>query len=333
MLKEGQELAGGLTRGDEGSEDGPLYLVESLARLDLPAALKLVEGFEQAARKDGSDNRRRLYDRFYALIAVKLADRSPADAEKVVGRMDIRPSNDREVVAVCTRMAARDVARARRIAATRLSPDAPTFRPYALGLMARAIAPTDRAEAVRLLDEAFAELERLDAMDSTYREPSTGGVAGALLPDVERVAPDRLAEFLARTGLMRRARGDQVDADEDRMARTITMMAMLVARYDRGLAARVLQPVLEKAGSLEGSFGWDWVTPNALAALAMIDPRRAVAMVEALPDVAAADDEDGSLKDQARQRVAKLLALHGIERWKMINRQSFGLWIPDLRNF
>ncbi len=333
VLKEGQELAGGLARGDKGSEDGPLYLVESLARLDLPAALKIVEGFEQDARKDGSEDGHRMYDPYYALIALKLADRSPADAEKVLGRMDIRPSNDREVVAVCARMAAKDVARAHRIAATRVSPDAPTFRPYALGLMARVIAPTDRAEAVRLFDEAFAELERLDAMDSTYREPSTAAVAGALLPDVERVAPDRLAEFLARTVLMRRARGDQVDADEDRMARTITVLAMLVARYDRGLAARVLQPVLEKAGSLEGNFGLDLSTPDALAALALIDPRRAAAMVEALPDGPAADDEDGSLKDQARQLVAKLLALHGIERWKMINQQSFGLWIPDLRNF
>jgi hypothetical protein len=38
-------------------------------------------------------------------------------------------------------------------------------------------------------------------------------------------------------------------------------------------------------------------------------------------------------QDQARQLVAKLLALHGIERWKMISQQSFGLRIPDLRNF
>ena len=199
--------------------------------------------------------------------------------------------------------------------------------------MARAIAATDRAAAVRLLDDAFAELERVAARESDLGEPSAMVVAAALLPAVERAAPDRLGELIGRAVLLRHARGDQTAAGEYALARHTAQLAMLVARYDRGVAARILQPELDQIRTHRGNrgVGVDFVAPNALAALALIDPRRAVAMVEALADDPASDDISNGTKYQALTSVAKLLALHGDDRWRRVYQQFLYLWTPDQR--
>ncbi len=48
------------------------------------------------------------------------------------------------IAAVCIKMAPKDLARARRIADSRISPDAPAYRPYTLGRMAQAIAANQK---------------------------------------------------------------------------------------------------------------------------------------------------------------------------------------------
>jgi hypothetical protein len=313
-LREVQDLAGNLRQGDVNTKHCLLYIAAALSRLDSPAALKIVGDQEELARKTESGDRSRIYGRFYCRIAHRLADRSPDVAEKLLDHVSIRSWSDRDLAAVCYRMAPRDLARARQIAATRISPDTPTWRPYAFGLMAQAIAATDRAGAVRLLDEAFDDLARLAVAEPENREPGAAVVAGSLLPVVEQVEPERLAEFLGRAILMRRDRGDQTDSGEYGLTRTTTLLAMLVARYDRGVAARILQPELDRIGSNHGYFGADYLTPNTLAALALIDPARAVAMVEALPDDPAPATDPEATKSQARQSVARVLALHGDDR-------------------
>ena len=156
------------------------------------------------------------------------------------------------------RMAPKDLARARRIAETRISPDAPAFRPYALGLMARAIAATDRAEAVRLLDEAFAELERLAATGvrairarrrRSWRRP-------CCRPSSRSRRTAWRNSSAARSDAPAPGRSDRPPTST-RVARTIAVLAMLVARYDRGLAARSSSPCWTRSGSHEGSFGVD----------------------------------------------------------------------------
>ena len=169
---------------------------------------------------------------------------------------------------------------------------------------------------------------------STASGPSYPGVvevAAGLLPIVEQVEPDRLAEFLGRTLALRPARGDQTDSDEAGRAGTMAALAMMVARYDRRLAARLLEPELHRIGSRRDSFGMDYVTWRLLAALALIDPRRAVEQVEALPDDPAPGTDPNATKNQARIYVAKLLALHGADRWRLVYEYFLYLWTPDQR--
>ncbi len=70
---------------------------------------------------------------------------------------------------------------------------------------------------------------------------------------------------------------------------------------------------------------------QALAALAMIDPRRAVEMVQALPDDPAPGTSPDASKNRARTYVAKMLALHGDDRWQFVYQEILNLWIPDQR--
>jgi protocatechuate 3,4-dioxygenase beta subunit len=330
LLREGQELARTIPRGDKAAEHAPLYLTETLAQLDLPAALKIVEEQRQDARKTEPGDRSRIFEQKYGRIAYKLAARSPAVAERILlEHTSLRPDMDREIVAVCTKMGPQDLARARRLAETRISPDGLALRPYAFGQMAQAIAATDRTAAVRLLDEAFVDLERLAAQHLETGQPSPLTVATGLLPAVEQVAPDRLPEFLGRALLLRRPRGDETAPDEPQLARSTAVLAMMVARYDRGLVARLIEPELDRTGVRQSIFGADYVSPDILTALALLDPKRAVEQVEALPDDPAPGTDPDATKNRSRISVAKMLALHGADRWRYLYQDFFYLWAPD----
>ncbi len=316
----------------KGIKDGGYNLglvAESLARLDLPAALKVLDDLGRDAVKNDKSDKTFVFQRFFGHIAYNLSARSPADAERVLGRMPIEQGSDRYVVAACSGMAPRDLARARRIAGSRISRDGPGYRPHALGLMARSIAATDKAAAIRLIDDAYAALDRLAVVGDRPAHPGVVEVAAALLPTVERVAPDRLAEFLGRTLALRPSRGDQTDTDEATGAGTTASLAMMVARYDRPLAARLLEPELRKNGSRATPFGMDNVTWRVLSALALIDPRRAVERVEALPEDPAPGTDPYAVKNRSRISVARLLALHDADRWRLIHEQFLYLWTPD----
>ncbi len=303
-----------------------------LARVDLPGAVQMLEELEQEARKTDAGDRIWVYGRHYLEIAQRAADRSPAEAERIVERADILPILDSFVVRVCYRMAAADVARARRIALGRFSVDSANLGPYALGLMARAVAPNDSAGANRLLDEAFDRLSS-QAASATDRRETADTIAAALLPVVERVAPERLGEFLARTVLLRSPRGDQSGSETAQPGLEICRVALLLARYDRDLAARILRPELDRIGAGHEAFGQDYVTTEILTALALVDPRRAVSLVEALPDDPEPGTEPYALKSRTRRSVAKALALHGDDRWRDLFLNQIGLWTPEQRDW
>ena len=332
VLRQGQELARNIGEGDRNSDQSPLYITAALARLNLPAALAIVQDLEENARKTTPGDRSWLYERLYGPIAKNLAAQSPADAERVVlEHMSLRSQNDNCIIAVCTRMAPKDLARARRIAESRFSPDAPTLRPYAFGLMAQAIAATDKAAAIELIDEAYSALDQITASGETAIIPGTEVGAG-LLPIVEQVAPDRLGEYLARTLALRPAQGDPTGRAGNATTWSTSALAMMIARYDRALAAWLLEPQLQKTGSHALAFGTDNTTFRILSALAMIDPRRAVELVEALPDDPAPGTDPNATKNQARIYVAKALAFHGADRWRYIYQYYSYVWTPDKRN-
>ena len=106
---------------------------------------------------------------------------------------------------------------------------------------------------------------------------------------------------------------------------------MMIARYDRDLAARLLRPQVEQMGTLRGLTTQDYITFRVLAALALIDPRQAVERVEKLPDDPAPGLEEQTPKNAARIHVARLLAAHGKERWTYIYEYFLYLWTPEQR--
>jgi hypothetical protein len=307
------------------------YVGEVLARIDPPAGLKVLDDLAREVKSSDKRDRSYVFHRFHGRIAYKLAAQSPADAEMVLDRIPIGAEGDRSLVSVCTKMAPKDLARARKIADTRISPDAAGYRPYALGLMAQAIAASDRAAALGLIVQAYSSLEELALIGRSAR-PVFVEVAGALLPVVEQVAPERLPEFLGRTLALRPLRGDQTETIESGVASTTAALAMLVARYDRAAAAHLLEPELKKAGTYQGLFGNDYVTWRVLAAESVIDPRRAVALVDALPDDPGTGTDPTATKNMARMHVARLLALHGADRWQYVYENFLYLWTPDQRN-
>jgi hypothetical protein len=62
---------------------------------------------------------------------------------------------------------------------------------------------------------------------------------------------------------------------------------------------------------------------------ALIDPRRAVERVEALPEDPAPGTDPYATKNQARIYVARLMALQDADRWRLVYEQFLYLWTPD----
>ena len=90
---EAEELAGPTVKGNKGGFNLGL-VAEALARLDLPAALKMLDDLAQQVRKNDKTDRTYVFVRFYGNIAHKLAAEAPADAERMLER--IRGARARE---------------------------------------------------------------------------------------------------------------------------------------------------------------------------------------------------------------------------------------------
>ena len=115
-------LAGSLGKGNKGTEHCPPVLAEALARLDLPAALKIIEDLEQDARKNEKGDRSLIFERYFGLIATSWrTDRrpTPRSSWSACGIRPNRRSRDRRGLLQDGR---RGPGRARRIAETRISP-------------------------------------------------------------------------------------------------------------------------------------------------------------------------------------------------------------------
>ena len=107
-------------------------------------------------------------------------------------------------------------------------------------------------------------------------------------------------------------------------------LVAMVARYDRQLASRLLEPELREVGNHPIRSGrGDFATANVLAALALIDPQQAVERVLALPDDTGAGTDPMTTKNWARMEVAKVLAVHGADRWRLVCARLLSLWTPD----
>ena len=223
-------------------------------------------------------------------------------------------------------MAPADLPRARRLV-NLITEDERVLKPYALGLMAGAIA-SDRPSALKLLDDAYAELESLVDRGWTSQFASISGVAGRLLPVVEQVDASRLPESWRRPGPPPAGgRPEQpgvhpgatgLAGDERGAVRSRPGGSPPPARAPR--ARRAAEP-----GDLVGYPRANReATTRPLVALALIDPRQAVERTERLRG----DEGTGSSRQDRRFRVARLLATRGPERWRRIDERELILWDP-----
>ncbi len=314
ILREGEALAKQLPKaGWVGYARGAF--AEELAQVDLEAALALT--------KDLADARE--FDRHHGNIAHELGGRDPAQAERVLATVKNASQRDRYTVRVVYRMAPLDLPRARRLA---LSVSDDCLKGYALGMMALRLAETGKDSAREVLESAFESLER--SAQSSQAEPTgiynIAPVAAVLLPVAERIDVKLVDEYVWRSLAMRppnpgepRPNGGSAQAD--------LQLAMVLARYDRAIARSLIEPLAEKNGPDRAFFSSQG---ELYAAAAAIDPKWAVALVEALPDDPELKIQEP--KNSARLAVATVLGRAGDARDRKLQYSYLHLWVPDVED-
>jgi hypothetical protein len=101
----------------------------------------------------------------------------------------------------------------------------------------------------------------------------------ALMPLVESIDPALVPELFWRAIADLAVQDDpRVEVGQDDVLR----QALLLARYDRDVASALFEPAARTSPARGNNASQ--MTPNELMLLAVIDPRRAVATVEAMPD-------------------------------------------------
>jgi Carboxypeptidase regulatory-like domain len=292
-----------------------------LAVIDL-ATVRAI--FERKGRTNVSPTDPATINRHLGEAAVRLAAIDPAAAERLVP--GVVPNfwdgyRAEYVLRICRRMARADLPRARKVLDTIDKPAgpgsflSPTLLPKGLALMASELAATDPARARTLLDEAFAGLRKV-SRDDPDRDVSCE--MAEVLPLVEWLAPDRLDE---RLWLTLACRASLVERPDMNAVHARMILAMLVSRYDRAMAAVVIAPALERLPELlADSSGFNFNNTTTIKALAVYDPRAVVALIKALPESArkVPDKNDnwqsGSIDAQVRLAAAAMLGLPIEER-------------------
>jgi protocatechuate 3,4-dioxygenase beta subunit/tetratricopeptide (TPR) repeat protein len=297
-------------------------VVKVLARVDLPAALAMLDR-DSAARSNNPG----YYQNILAEVAERAAEVDPAEAERLLKQ--IGQDHERKAAArqACYRMASRDLARARRIAETL---DDKTLPPFLDVLAARSKVSTDPQAARSLLDSAFAEFGRLaDAMAGGRATSDIPVVMAMCLPVVARVDPSLVPEYLARC---LPARPNRTDEPNQAGLPMTSLLAMFLARYDRGAAEVVFEAVPEGlAAPASGSFG---IQPNdirtTIQAAAVFDPRAALAILDRQPeDVKGVTDPrwgEDRCKLEARFSLATSLSLPVDRRRIEALQSTYRLW-------
>jgi hypothetical protein len=136
-----------------------------------------------------------------------------------------------------------------------------------------------------------------------------------ILPIVERISPERLDEvFWQAVALHVRIKTER----EDQLARSnIGFECMVLARYDRQVAAVLFEPINSYLRSLAARTGpRDEFDPSFITALGCLDPRSAVTLIESLTP--ARDYRRPHPVHQARRRLAEMLGMPIEKRWRRL---------------
>lgn len=289
---------------------------EVLAVVDLPAATAI---FERRGRTNVSQPDAAMIDRHKAGAAVRIARFRPEEAEALMPPASLQfHEQPTAVLAVARRMAHADPDRARRLLEAVIGSsqsDAlanPALVSFGLGAMADELAEADPARARSLLDDAFAGLRKAAGeRPGAWGQNSPSGLMAELLPVVERVEPDRLAERVWMA-VASRSPGMRTPMAIDLLEASTT--AALVARYDRKVADVIAEPVLELLASAARDAAPNQVLPIARS-LTVYDPRVIPRLLQSLPDSARKIQDRGngwavaSLEDQLRLSAGQILAV------------------------
>jgi Carboxypeptidase regulatory-like domain len=315
ILREGEAIAKQLPKaGFVGYARGAF--AEELVQIDLEAALALTN--------DLADSRE--FDRHHGNIAHELAGRDAAQSERVLAMVEDRLERDRYTVRVVYRMAPLDLARARRLAE---SVSDHCLKGFALGMMALRLSEAGKDSAREVLESAYESLERSAQMNqvdsnSIYNPTS---IAAVLLPVAERVDPGLIDEYLWRSLAMRPPNPWETNPGVGRSAYADVLLAMMLARFDRSIARTLVEPLAGRTGPAGAYFS---SRGELFAAAAVIDPKWAAAIVEALPD-----DSDLNAqrpKNSGRLAVATVLGRTGDRRFRHLQQTFLHLWLPDVED-
>jgi len=312
LLREGQEIARELpTAGWSAYARG--VLAENLGLIDVDAALALMKDL-----KDPHE-----FVRHHGNLAHKLAGTDPNAAERVFkilvsfNNVQSLYQRDQYAVRICYRMASADLARARKIAdAVRDT----YYKARCYGLMAQTLARSQPREARELLERAFDLLEKhvASGQDSFNNMWDAASLAGLMLPAAEAMDPSLVPEFFWRVlslhGPPRSDIGGEEEWSLSKQIDALGAVALVLARYDREIALVVIEAASKRKPSLNFNR-----FPH-LQAAALADPRRAVALVEEMPE--------SGRKEVQREYVADLLLAEGDAAWKIVHG-ALGQWFVD----
>lgn len=307
-------------------------LAEALARVDLAAALKLIEG-----EKDGHS-----LDRLRSRIAVRAAATDPAGATRLIGLIKGDSEKGLARQLACIRMAARDLPAARALSEGMRAPVVAAVLP---AIAARGLAESDPKAARLLLRESFDRLGRIaEPSGTTYMNPPVIAMA-RLLPLAARIDPDRATEYFWFTLASRLplAAAEQRSASpQSRQAyANLAELAMLIARYDPSAAEVVFRPVAERVPGLVDEMWGLGNEGEAIFKAAAYDARAAKALLDALPEDpvppaggnANAPQFRHKSKANARLALVRMLGLSPeLRRREPLRRTGGEDWLPGLED-
>ena len=229
-------------------------------------------------------------DHDLTLVASQLAIDDPGEAEQVFSFRDHQHDallSPFYAPRLFRGLAQVDPTCARRVAASLSDPGT---RAWAWAFVALGLANQDKAGVSEAIDRAIQDLDRL-RNNGPGLEQSTkvGGVAlmyathpaVLLLPIVERVAPERLADIFWRAVALH----PPINTNHANMFErsNIGYECMVLARYDRDVAAALFAPIDSELRTLSNREGpLNGLTSSFVTAMGCIDPRAAVAYVESL---------------------------------------------------
>jgi hypothetical protein len=269
-------------------------------------------------------------NRELAEVAVQIATDHPTEAEQIFNLREDGGEQDIIVFAelrLCRRLARVDPPRARRVAVSLIGAGT---RACAWASVAVGLAEKDKAGASEAIDRAIEEIDRLrESGPSIEPIPIVNGVrlmpptnpAALILPAVERIAPERLADVFWRAVALH----PRIETDREDLLQTsyIGHECTLLARYDRNIAAVLFEPMgsyLQAPAARQASLAF---VNTAIMAHGCIDPRAAVALIESLTPLGALDGSNPART--ARLSLAKMLGqtpeVRWMERWRFMGAQ------------